>query len=161
MFGIGFLGVVLVVAFVGVGVGAIVLTHRRAESAADLAALAAATGYQQGLSPCAQARRVATANDATLVSCAMDGPVATVSVECAAVIGHAFRMTGRARAGPAPAGSQSPRTRRLRRVTAPDLSSGWFWLPHLGDWTQEGQPLSQGHSRMRSRVARSHSSAHS
>ena len=28
--------------------------------------------------------------------------------------------------------------------TAPALSSGELPLPHLGDWTQEGQPVSQG-----------------
>ena len=39
---------------------------------------------------------------------------------------------------------------RDRRVTAPGLSKGSLPLPHLGDWTQEGQPASQvaGHDRL-------------
>jgi len=100
MVALGFLGITAVLALVAVGVGGLVLAHRRAESAADLAALAAASGYQRGLSPCAEAHRVAAANDARVVGCSLDGPVATVSVECTVVIGHSFRMTGRARAGP-------------------------------------------------------------
>ena len=34
---------------------------------------------------------------------------------------------------------------------APALSSGLFWLPHLGDWTHDGQP--SAHSQARDRVA--------
>src|SRR5512132_404380 len=33
---------------------------------------------------------------------------------------------------------------RWRSVSAPALSSGSFRFPHFGDWTQEGQPCSQG-----------------
>lgn len=116
IFGIGLLAVVAVVAMAAVGAGAIVLTHRRAESAADLAALAAAAGYQRGVSPCAEARQVAAANDATVVGCVMDGPVATVSVECTVVIGHTFEMTGRARAGPQELGYSVPAVRVGRDV---------------------------------------------
>src|SRR5262245_54314551 len=42
---------------------------------------------------------------------------------------------------------------------APDLSSGWFWLPHFGDWMHDGQPSRQPHSRIVSRVAVSQSRA--
>ena len=38
-------------------------------------------------------------------------------------------------------------------VTAASLSSGLFLLPHLGDWTQEGQPDSHSQALMASRVA--------
>src|SRR6266511_705768 len=41
-----------------------------------------------------------------------------------------------------------------RRRMAPALSRGWLPLPHLGDWTQEGQPVSQGQDLMVSLVAR-------
>jgi len=98
--GLGFLGLVSVIAFVAVGLGGIVVVHRRAESAADLAALAAASGYQGGSGPCDAARRIAAANGATVVRCALDGPVATVEVACTARIGAPIRMIGRARAGP-------------------------------------------------------------
>ena len=38
------------------------------------------------------------------------------------------------------------------------LSSGVLLFPHFGDCTQEGQPSSQGHSRVRSR-AHAHNSS--
>ena len=38
---------------------------------------------------------------------------------------------------------------------APDLDSGSFPLPHLGDWMQDGQPFAQSHDAMASAVARS------
>src|SRR6266568_52505 len=41
-----------------------------------------------------------------------------------------------------------------RRRMAPALSRGWLPLPHLGDWTQEGQPVSHGQDLMVSLVAR-------
>ena len=34
----------------------------------------------------------------------------------------------------------------LKITTAASLSKGSLLLPHLGLWTQEGQPASQGHS---------------
>ncbi len=43
--------------------------------------------------------------------------------------------------------------------TAPSLDSGELPLPHLGDWMQEGQPVSQGQLRMASLVAVSQSPA--
>ena len=98
--GVGFIGLILTVALVAVGITAVVFAHRRAQSAADLAALAAASGYQRGVTPCGEARRIAEANGAHLVSCALDGPVATVEVECLAAVGGTFRMHGRAKAGP-------------------------------------------------------------
>src|SRR4029453_8249159 len=48
--------------------------------------------------------------------------------------------------------ARSTRSSSSRR-TAPALSSGKLPLPHFGDCTQEGQPLSQGQSRTVSRVA--------
>lgn len=61
-----------------------VLARHRAESAADLAALAAASRIGAGDEPCAAARVVAEANDARLRSCrawpAPDGRSGTVAV---------------------------------------------------------------------------------
>ena len=34
------------------------------------------------------------------------------------------------------------------------MSRGWLLLPHLGEWMHDGQPDSQGHCSMTSRVAR-------
>ena len=39
------------------------------------------------------------------------------------------------------------------------MSSGWFWLPHFGDWMHDGQPSTQPQAPMASRVAVSHSRA--
>jgi len=101
VFGMAMIGLVAVVAMVAVGIGALILAHRRAQSAADLAALAAAVGQQRGAAPCRAAERVAVANGARLVGCVLNGDVATVDVECAALVGGIARMPGQARAGPA------------------------------------------------------------
>jgi len=106
--GIGFVALILVVALVATGVAALVFAHRRAQSAADLAALAAASGYQRGVAACGEAKRIAAANRGRLVGCALDGPVATVEVECLVVLGGTFRMHGRAKAGPVGLGTEMP-----------------------------------------------------
>ena len=135
-------------------VAAMLHDHRVAQSAADLAALAGAAALQRGDDGCAAAGSVAAANGARLAGCHAEGSdvvVRTVVVgprwlgqrgdlEAQARAGPAFnRSVGRARAG----------RRAARR--APALSSGWFWLPHLGDWTHDGQPV--GARAGRDRVA--------
>ena len=40
-------------------------------------------------------------------------------------------------------------SRASSSATAPALSRGLFWLPHLGDWMQDGQPSSHAHEAMR------------
>ena len=62
-------------------VGAMVRAHRQAQSAADLAALAVASGLGRGGDPCAAGAGIATANDARLVACEVDGREARVRVE--------------------------------------------------------------------------------
>lgn len=84
----------LIVPVLGAFVGS-----QRAANAADAAALAAAdasSGAVPGV-PCALAASIAARNGAELVSCALDGPVATVSVRLG-VLGLA--VTAEARAGP-------------------------------------------------------------
>jgi secretion/DNA translocation related TadE-like protein len=54
------------------------------------------------------------------------------------------------RAGPALASAPSTTS---RAATAPALSRGSLPLPHLGDWTHEGQPVSQAHSAIAVLVA--------
>ncbi|HEU0257272.1 MAG TPA: Rv3654c family TadE-like protein [Microbacteriaceae bacterium] len=71
---------------------------RRAQAAADLAALAAAdtaSGLVPGI-PCDTALRVARANDAALQACALEGQVALVTVEA----GARWPVRSTARAGP-------------------------------------------------------------
>lgn len=92
--------------------GQAVLARHRAGGAADLAALAAADRAPKGQQEaCAGAARVARAQGAEVVRCALRGPVADVTVRAAS---GGFRAQLRARAGPpafAPApGPAPPRT---------------------------------------------------
>ncbi len=166
------------VLLLGTGLGlatAVVVDLRTAQTAADLAALAAASAPGRGAAPCAEAGRVASANGAELRSCDLDGPevVVEVVVHGAGWLGLVADPTARARAGPASAGSagaggpQAPggrsgpasasSTSSSRR--APPLSSGLFWLPHFGDCTQEGQPSTHSQSAIAWRVAPSQARA--
>ena len=105
-------GTVLVVAVagllltIGVALGvvaALVVDHRKAQSAADLASLAGAGALARGGDPCGQARRVAAANGAAVVSCATRG----LDVLGEGVLpgprwwGWSGDLRARARAGPA------------------------------------------------------------
>lgn len=101
------LGTVLMLATVGVGsAGQVVAARHRAESAADLSALAAASTALLGGSgaACERAAQVAAAHRAQLVECTVDPDLTTRVVvveelpEPLAVLGP---VLGRARAGPA------------------------------------------------------------
>lgn len=96
-------GVLLLTGAATAVAGAIVVDHRRAQSAADLAALAAAAAHP-GRDPCTTAARVATANGATLRACRRDGPdvVVTVLVQGPRWLGQEGDLTASARAGPSP-----------------------------------------------------------
>ena len=100
---------VLVVAMAGVlmfvttGLGAaggLVTAQRRAQAAADLAALAGAARLDDA---CGRAHEVASANAAVLESCRLDGDEVTVAVSVAGpdVPWREVRVTAEARAGPA------------------------------------------------------------
>ncbi|WP_419996240.1 Rv3654c family TadE-like protein [Streptomyces boninensis] len=99
------------------GVGQAVLARHRAGAAADLAALAAAdTALRGPEAACTAARRVAAAQGATLVRCALTGEVSDVS---AAARAGPFEPQVRSRAGPAnvqPTGPRSPLPSRQQRV---------------------------------------------
>lgn len=95
--------VVLAAGGVGAEVGAAVVARHRAASAADLAALAAASTALRGGPACAVAGRVVRANAGQLAGCQLIGPDAVVTAEVApAGIGRSWG-TARvsARAGPA------------------------------------------------------------
>ena len=100
------LAVGLICVLVSVGfaaAGAAVVARHRAQTAADLAALAAAVHAAEGREgACEHARRIASANGSRLVSCRVDGLDVTVTTEArpagvAALVGVA---RGSARAGP-------------------------------------------------------------
>lgn len=102
------LGAVLVLAMAGVASACQVVTARhRAEAAADLSALAAAsTAVLGGSGPaCARAAQVAKAHATRLDECAV-GPALTVRVvvvtSLPGVLADVGPVQGRARAGPAP-----------------------------------------------------------
>lgn len=98
---IALVGVLLLVATVAVGTTAIVLAHRRAQVAADLASLAAAGALQRGADPCGAAGRIAGRHEAVLTRCRVEGAAVVVatSVSLPPVLGGG-QVPGRARAGP-------------------------------------------------------------
>jgi secretion/DNA translocation related TadE-like protein len=95
--------ILLLVTGLVVQVGAAVLARQRAETGADLAALAGAAQLLRGAGfACATAARVARQNRVDLRSCAADGPDLLVEVTAEVAGGDVFggSATGRARAGP-------------------------------------------------------------
>ncbi len=103
-------GTVLAVAMMGLlvtvtlavsGVVGVVAAHRRAQSAADLSALAGAAALQDGGDPCLSAGAIARRNGAALRSCAVDGWEVTVAVTSTVQLpGEAMELSARGRAGP-------------------------------------------------------------
>lgn len=99
-----------VLMFVVVGLGAaggLVVAQRRAQAAADLAALAGATAVTAAVTAaCAEAGRVAAANHAVVDLCRLDGEVVSVVVSVQgpdlpwASRWSEVRVTAEARAGP-------------------------------------------------------------
>ena len=83
-------------------VAAMVRAHRVAQSAADLAALSAATAAGGGRDPCAAGAATAAANDARLDSCVVDGRTVTVRVTVGGPhwLGQTSDLSAEARAGP-------------------------------------------------------------
>lgn len=96
-------GVLLLVGAATGVVGALVVDHRKAQAAADLAALAGATARAgQGGDPCAAAGEVATANGGELASCVVEGEDVLVEVVVTGPhwLGQAQDLSAEARAGP-------------------------------------------------------------
>jgi secretion/DNA translocation related TadE-like protein len=83
---------------------ALVVAHRAAQSAADLAALAGARGVAEGRDGCAAAAEVATANRSRLAGCVVAGRDIAVRVEVTGPhwLGEVADLAATSRAGPAP-----------------------------------------------------------
>lgn len=98
---IGVIAVLVLVAAVGAGVVALVVAHRRAQVAADLAALAGAAALQRGADPCAAAEGIAGRQDALLTGCVVEGSdvVVATAVRVDPALGGT-ELPARARAGP-------------------------------------------------------------
>ena len=92
-------GLLLVIGLAVVGASDLVVSHRGAQSAADLAAAGAAAA---GDDACGVAGEIARANDASLTSCAVlgDDVVVGVSRKTTPGFGLSFVLSARARAGP-------------------------------------------------------------
>lgn len=98
---IALIGASLTVTVLVVPVLAVFAARQSVRNAADSAALAAAdtaSGAVAGI-PCDAAAEAADLNGASLTSCALDGPIATVAVARTA---WGFDLSARARAGPPP-----------------------------------------------------------
>ncbi|MGY2877166.1 secretion/DNA translocation related TadE-like protein [Marmoricola sp. URHA0025 HA25] len=106
---VGLVAVLVFVAAVSVGTVAIVLAHRRAQSAADLASLAAAAALQRGAEPCAAAALIAGRQRAAVTTCLVQGPTVLVatSVALPPLLGGRV-LEARARAGPEPVRGPTP-----------------------------------------------------
>ncbi|WP_181311983.1 Rv3654c family TadE-like protein [Nocardioides campestrisoli] len=115
---VAMVGVLLTVAVGVAGVGGLLHAHRRAQGAADLAALAAAQALLTGAPPCPRAAEVASANGATLRSCRTEGEEVVLEVEVGAspLLPVVAELRGRARAGPV---RRSGRRRSVARCRAP------------------------------------------
>lgn len=95
---VGAMAALVALAVLVLQLGSAVSTRHRAESAADLAALAVAAHALEGPdAACARARVVTDGMDAELVRCEVDGWDAVVEVDAGSGLGAG---RGRARAGP-------------------------------------------------------------
>ena len=99
---VAMLGMLLLVAAAIATGEALVVAHRRAQSAADLAALAGAHAVQQTRDPCTAAAAIAAANGAQLSACAVDGYEVTITTTVSGPrwLGASGELAARAKAGP-------------------------------------------------------------
>ncbi|MDD7941713.1 flp pilus-assembly TadE/G-like family protein [Actinomycetospora lutea] len=124
-------GVLVCLLGLGLQVGAATLARHRAESAADLAALAGAREAVRGADvACERSREIAAGNGARLVDCAVEGWTVRVitAARCACLPSVSGEATGRARAGPValggPPSGPSVVTRGDREVNGPGRAEG-------------------------------------
>ena len=101
-FAVACLGVVLLLGAALAVVAALVADHRRAQSAADLAALAGASAVAAGSDACAAADRIAVDNGASLSGCSVVGADVRVTVVVTGPrwLGSHGDLAAEARAGP-------------------------------------------------------------
>jgi secretion/DNA translocation related TadE-like protein len=100
---VAMMGLLVTVTVAAAGMVGVVATHRTAQSAADLAALAGAASLQDGGDACAQAAAVADRNRANMTECEVAGWDVTVVVTAntARLPGGVLDLHARGRAGPA------------------------------------------------------------
>lgn len=103
---VALLGVLLLVTAAFGVAEAMVSDHRRAQAAADLAALAGAQAIQQAEDGCGSAARIAAANGAALADCEVQGQDVVVTTRVAGPrwLGARGDLSAQARAGPGTTG---------------------------------------------------------
>ena len=101
LYGVVLMAVLLAVCQALAWAGGVVVAHRRAQSAADLAALA---GAAHPGSACGAAESVAQSNGAEVISCREESANVWLEVRVRAptLAGHRPTVTARAHAGPGP-----------------------------------------------------------
>jgi secretion/DNA translocation related TadE-like protein len=104
---VAMMGLLVTVTVAAAGVVGVVATHRAAQSAADLAALAGASALQDGGDACERAAAVAGRNRASLTQCAVNGwdVSVVVTAESAHLPGGVLELEAQGRAGPAVSGT--------------------------------------------------------
>ncbi|WP_051276971.1 Rv3654c family TadE-like protein [Marmoricola sp. URHB0036] len=100
---VAMMGLLVTVTVAAAGVVGVVATHRTAQAAADLAALAGAAALQDGGDACAQAADVAGRNRARLSGCQIEGwnVSVVVTAHTPSLPGGVLDLEARGRAGPA------------------------------------------------------------
>jgi secretion/DNA translocation related TadE-like protein len=100
---VAMMGLLVTVTVAAAGLVGVVATHRIAQSAADLAALAGASALQDGADACDRAAAVAERNRATLTGCEVSGwdVAVVVTADTARLPGGMLDLSARGRAGPA------------------------------------------------------------
>jgi secretion/DNA translocation related TadE-like protein len=100
---VAMMGLLVTVTVAAAGAVGVVASHRAAQAAADLAALAGAAALQDGGDACARAAEVADRNRASLTRCEVAGWNVTVVVTAhsAPLPGGVLDLQARGRAGPA------------------------------------------------------------
>jgi secretion/DNA translocation related TadE-like protein len=101
-FAVACLGMLVMVGAATCVAAAMVVDHRRAQAAADLAALAGARSLVAGGDGCAVARRMASANGASLSACRPEGADIRITVVVSGPrwLGSHADLRAEARAGP-------------------------------------------------------------
>jgi secretion/DNA translocation related TadE-like protein len=103
---VAMMGLLVTVTVAAAGIVGVVAAHRRAQAAADLAALAGASALQDGADPCGRAEAIAQRNGAELQRCQVhDWDVSVAVVSRLRLPGGSMELEGRGRAGPVSRGS--------------------------------------------------------
>lgn len=104
---VAMMGLIVTVTVAAAGVVGVIASHRTAQAAADLAALAGAAALQDGGDACAKAADVADRNRAQLDGCVVDGwnVAVVVTAQTSPLPGGVLDLRARGRAGPAVSGA--------------------------------------------------------